>query len=101
MVLSKRPPGHGRAALASRCIGPLGIIKKKVESVSYIVRDITKYTEHGVHRNQILPFKTDSELRILMPEGVVQPRKTMVDSNDIDPINVMLLGLVRSPDASQ
>ncbi|XP_047470482.1 uncharacterized protein LOC125026223 [Penaeus chinensis] len=102
LILRKKPPGQGRAGLASRWIGPLRIIKK-VGPVSYIVKDLTKYTEHRVHRNQIIPFKIDNELRILMPEGVVQPGKAMVDSGDIDPddpINVMLLGLVRSPDAS-
>jgi len=67
------------------------------------VKDIKKYTEHRVHRNQIVPFKIDNELRVIMPEGVVQPGKTMVDSGDIDPddpIDVMLLGLVRSSNAS-
>jgi len=62
LILRKRPPGQARAGLASRWIGPFRIIKK-VGPVSYIIRDLSKYTEHRVHRNQIVPFKVNNELR--------------------------------------
>jgi len=99
LILRKRPPGQARAGLASRWIGPFRIIKK-VGPVSYIIRDLSKYTEHRVHRNQIVPFKVNKELRLIMPEGV-QPEENVERPDDIDPddlINVTLLGLVRSSD---
>ncbi|ROT76340.1 hypothetical protein C7M84_005068 [Penaeus vannamei] len=91
LILRKRPPGQARAGLASRWIGPFRIIKK-VGPVSYIIRDLSKYTEHRVHRNQIVPFKVNNELRLMMPEGV-QPEdvERPDDIDPDDPINVMPL----------
>lgn len=77
-------------------------IVKKVGPVSYIVRDIIKLTEHWVHRNQISPFKRDNELQLILPENTEVIPFNPIDPDDLDPddpINVMLLGLVRSPDA--
>ena len=97
MVLRKRPPGQGGSGLASRWLGPLRIIKK-VGPVSYILRDIAKQTEHRVHRNQIVPFRVDEELELVTPDGVDQPTPDDIEPDPDDPVSMLLLSLVRSPD---
>lgn len=93
LVIKKRQAPGKAGGLASRWIGPLRIIKK-VGPVSYILRDIVNQTEHRVHRNQIIPFRTDSECRLVTPDGVEEPMPD-VESDVDDPLNVLLLGLVR------
>ena len=96
LVLRRRPPGQGGAGLAPRWLGPLRIIKK-TGPVSYIVFDLAKFTEHRVHRNQIIPFKISDDLELITPDGVDEPTPDDLEPDPDDPLNVLLLGLVRSP----